>query len=107
MYIVYVLSFSLVFNALYNTDEDVFVGASTGSGKTICAEFAILRSFLASSDSRCVYVTPKQALAEQVISHILSILHIFIIYIYLYIMSTLYISIHSFCSLFIYFLMYQ
>lgn len=54
-----------VFNALYNTDEDVFVGASTGSGKTICAEFAILRSFLASSDSRCVYVTPKQALAEQ------------------------------------------
>ena len=57
---------STVFNALYNTDDDVFVGAPTGSGKTICAEFAILRMFSASPDSRCVFITPKQALAEQV-----------------------------------------
>uniref|UniRef100_A0A671Q2B2 Activating signal cointegrator 1 complex subunit 3 n=1 Tax=Sinocyclocheilus anshuiensis TaxID=1608454 RepID=A0A671Q2B2_9TELE len=28
---------------LYNSDDNVFVGAPTGSGKTICAEFAILR----------------------------------------------------------------
>ena len=55
-----------MFNSLYNTDEDVFIGAPTGSGKTICAEFAILRMFSASRDSRCVYVTPQQALAEQV-----------------------------------------
>ena len=55
-----------MFNALYNTDEDVFVGAPTGSGKTICGEFAILRAFSAAADSRCVYVTPKQALAEEV-----------------------------------------
>ncbi|CAF4909304.1 unnamed protein product, partial [Rotaria sp. Silwood1] len=34
-----------VFNTLYNTDENVFLGASTGCGKTICAEFAILRLF--------------------------------------------------------------
>jgi len=54
-----------VFNALYNTDDDVFVGAPTGSGKTICAEFAILRMFSAAPDSRCVFVTPVQALAEQ------------------------------------------
>lgn len=54
-----------VFNALYNTDDDVFVGAPTGSGKTICAEFAILRMFSATPDSRCVFVTPVQALAEQ------------------------------------------
>lgn len=55
-----------VFNSLYNTDDDVFVGAPTGSGKTICAEFAILRMFSASPDARCVYVTPLQALAEEV-----------------------------------------
>lgn len=55
-----------VFNALYNTDDDVFVGGPNGSGKTICAEFAILRMFSAAPDSRCVFVTPIQALAEQV-----------------------------------------
>ena len=55
-----------VFNSLYNTDDDVFVGAPTGSGKTICAEFAILRMFSAAPDSRCVFVTPIPALAEQV-----------------------------------------
>lgn len=38
------LSFSLqVFTVLYNTDDNVLVAAPTGSGKTICAEFAILR----------------------------------------------------------------
>ncbi len=33
-----------VFQALYTTDENVFIGAPAGSGKTICAEFALLRS---------------------------------------------------------------
>jgi len=56
----------VVFNSLYNTDEDVFVGAPTGSGKTICAEFAILRMFSAMPSGRCVYVTPNSALAEEV-----------------------------------------
>ncbi len=55
-----------VFNSLYNTDDDVFVGAPTGSGKTICAEFAILRMFSSSPDTRCVYVTPLPTLAEEV-----------------------------------------
>ena len=32
-----------VFTALYNTDENCLVAAPTGSGKTVCAEFAILR----------------------------------------------------------------
>ncbi|TFK59708.1 P-loop containing nucleoside triphosphate hydrolase protein [Pluteus cervinus] len=32
-----------VFQALYTTDENVFICAPTGSGKTICAEFALLR----------------------------------------------------------------
>ena len=66
------LSLSLaVFNALYNTDDDVFVGAPTGSGKTICAEFAILRMFASSPNSRCVFITPKQALADQVQSYVI------------------------------------
>ncbi len=32
-----------VFTALYNTDDNCLVAAPTGSGKTTCAEFAILR----------------------------------------------------------------
>lgn len=66
-----------VFNALYNTDDNVFVGAPTGAGKTICAEFAILRLFsqkeqeaadegVQEVEARCVYVTPNQELADNV-----------------------------------------
>jgi pre-mRNA-splicing helicase BRR2 len=59
----------LVFNTLYNTDDNVFLGATTGCGKTICAEFAILRLFSAEklkdiAEPKCVYVTPKEELAE-------------------------------------------
>lgn len=57
-----------VFNTVYNSDDNVFVGAPTGSGKTICAEFAILRMLLQNSEGRCVYITPMEALAEQVTS---------------------------------------
>lgn len=55
-----------MFNTVYNSDDNVFVGAPTGSGKTICAEFAILRMLLQNSEGRCVYITPMEALAEQV-----------------------------------------
>lgn len=55
-----------VFNTLYNSQENVFIGAPTGSGKTICAEFAVLHMFSLNPDSRCVYVTPLQSLADQV-----------------------------------------
>ena len=65
------LGYFLVFNTLYSTDENVFLGASTGCGKTICAEFAILRLFSAEKlkenpEPKCVYVTPKEELAELV-----------------------------------------
>lgn len=63
------LSPSSVFNAVYNSDDSVFVGAPTGSGKTICAEFAILRMLLHNAEGRCVYITPMEALAEQVRAH--------------------------------------
>jgi len=54
-----------VFNALYNSEDNVFIGAPTGSGKTICAEFAILHMLSQNPDSKCVFVTPLQSLAEQ------------------------------------------
>ncbi|WP_411023248.1 DEAD/DEAH box helicase, partial [Salmonella sp. s51228] len=53
-----------VFNILFNSDENVFLGAPSGSGKTLCAEFAILRMFTNNPDGHCVYVTPKKALAD-------------------------------------------
>lgn len=53
-----------VFNAVYNFDENVFIGAPTGSGKTTIAEFAILRLFSQNPEGRCVYLVPKDALAE-------------------------------------------
>ena len=31
------------FNVLYNLDDNVLVAAPTGSGKTVCAEFALMR----------------------------------------------------------------
>uniref|UniRef100_T1KEB6 Helicase ATP-binding domain-containing protein n=1 Tax=Tetranychus urticae TaxID=32264 RepID=T1KEB6_TETUR len=58
----------LFFNALYTTDDNVFIGAPTGSGKTVCAEFAMLRLFSNNSDGRCVYVTAKHELAEIIFS---------------------------------------
>jgi pre-mRNA-splicing helicase BRR2 len=56
-----------VFNALYNTDDNVFVGAPTGSGKTVCAELAVLRLFAQQGDAaKCVYVAPRGELCELV-----------------------------------------
>ncbi|RUS18546.1 Sec63 Brl domain-containing protein [Endogone sp. FLAS-F59071] len=55
-----------VFNTLYSTDENVFVGAPTGSGKTICAEFALLRLWSKSGKpGRCVFVAPFQEIVDQ------------------------------------------
>ncbi|KAF3851096.1 hypothetical protein F7725_012868 [Dissostichus mawsoni] len=67
-----VVSIPPVFNAVYNSDDNVFVGAPTGSGKTICAEFAILRMLLHNAEGRCVYITPMEALAEQKFQDILN-----------------------------------
>jgi pre-mRNA-splicing helicase BRR2 len=49
-----------VFQALYTTDENVFIGAPTGSGKTICAEFALLRLWSKRDASRAVCIEPFQ-----------------------------------------------
>ncbi|XP_070003748.1 DExH-box ATP-dependent RNA helicase DExH12-like [Nicotiana sylvestris] len=56
-----------VFTVLYNSDDNVLVAAPTGSGKTICAEFAILRNHQKGPDSamRAVYIAPLVALAKE------------------------------------------
>ncbi|KFY49093.1 hypothetical protein V495_00741 [Pseudogymnoascus sp. VKM F-4514 (FW-929)] len=52
------------FNSLYTTDENVFVGASTGNGKTVCAEFALLHHWSKPEAGRAVYIAPFQELVD-------------------------------------------
>lgn len=56
-----------VFTVLYNTDDNVLVAAPTGSGKTICAEFALLRNLQKGPENtmRAVYIAPIEALAKE------------------------------------------
>ncbi|XXG57569.1 hypothetical protein AAC387_Pa04g0019 [Persea americana] len=56
-----------VFGVLYNTDDNVLVAAPTGSGKTICAEFALMRNHQKGPDNimRAVYIAPIEALAKE------------------------------------------
>lgn len=60
-----------VFTCLYNTDDSALVCAPTGSGKTVIAEFAVLR-FLSKVDEdgnlpgKAVYVAPLEAAAHEV-----------------------------------------
>ncbi|KAJ0170074.1 hypothetical protein K1T71_014680 [Dendrolimus kikuchii] len=53
-----------VFNAVYNSDDNVFVGAPSGSGKSVIAELALLRLLSSNSAGRAVYLLPKDALAD-------------------------------------------
>ncbi|CAG8952610.1 hypothetical protein HYFRA_00009716 [Hymenoscyphus fraxineus] len=52
------------FTSLYSTDDNVFVGAPTGSGKTVCAEFALLHQWSKPSPGRAVYIAPFQELVD-------------------------------------------
>ncbi len=58
-----------VFTAMYNTDDNCLVAAPTGSGKTACAEFAVLRMIQKASQdkgaARCVYIAPLPGLAKE------------------------------------------
>ena len=53
-----------VFKSVYEGDESVFLGAPTGSGKTVCAEFAVLRHWAKDTDLKAVYVAPFQELID-------------------------------------------
>lgn len=53
-----------VFHALYSTDDNVFVGAPTGSGKTVCAEFALMRLWSKPEAARAVCIEPYQEMVD-------------------------------------------
>ncbi|KAH8885175.1 Sec63-domain-containing protein [Thozetella sp. PMI_491] len=52
------------FNSLYTTDNNVLVASPTGSGKTVCAEFALLRHWSKQESGRAVYIAPFQELVD-------------------------------------------
>lgn len=58
-----------VFNALYNSDDNALVAAPAGSGKTACAEFALLRMISKATQGTCtaraVYIAPIDTLATE------------------------------------------
>lgn len=54
-----------IFFSAYNSDENMLVGAPTGSGKTVVAELAILRVFKNNPSSKVIYVAPLKALAKE------------------------------------------
>ncbi len=54
-----------IFHALFHTDNNALIGAPTGSGKTIMAEFAMLRIFQNTPQMKIVYIAPLKALAKE------------------------------------------
>lgn len=53
------------FNVIYNTDDSVFIGSPSGTGKTVCAELALLRHWSGDPAGRAVYLSPLQELVNQ------------------------------------------
>ncbi|KAK2782924.1 DEIH-box ATPase [Emmonsiellopsis sp. PD_33] len=53
------------FKSLFDTDDNVFLGAPTGSGKTVCAEFALLHHWSKADSGKAVYIAPFQELVDQ------------------------------------------
>lgn len=54
-----------IFHCLYHTDNNVLLGAPTGSGKTIAAEIAMFRVFNEHPDRKVVYIAPLKALVRE------------------------------------------
>uniref|UniRef100_A0A915CXY3 Helicase ATP-binding domain-containing protein n=1 Tax=Ditylenchus dipsaci TaxID=166011 RepID=A0A915CXY3_9BILA len=54
-----------VFRTCYESNESVFIGAPNGSGKLVCAEFALLRHF-ENSSGKVVYCSPLEDVAKKV-----------------------------------------
>jgi pre-mRNA-splicing helicase BRR2 len=60
-----------VLQALYTSDENVFIGAPTGSGKTICAKFALLQLLWSNREPeqpRAVCIEPYQEMVDQCVA---------------------------------------
>jgi len=54
------------FNELFKTDRNALICAPSGSGKLVCAEFAIQRMLVSNSSGKCVYVAPKEEIIAKV-----------------------------------------
>jgi activating signal cointegrator complex subunit 3 len=54
-----------LFHVMYHTNTPVFLGAPTGSGKTVVAELAILRMKRLDPKGVCVYIAPLKSLARE------------------------------------------
>lgn len=54
-----------IFHCLYHTDNNVLLGAPTGSGKTIAAEIACFRVFKQFPEAKVVYIAPLKALVKE------------------------------------------
>ncbi|XP_059051963.1 activating signal cointegrator 1 complex subunit 3 [Achroia grisella] len=54
-----------IFHCLYHTDNNVLLGAPTGSGKTIVAEVAMFRVFNEYPGCKVVYIAPLKALVKE------------------------------------------
>eukprot|EP01029_Cantina_marsupialis_P030669 TRINITY_DN838_c0_g1_i3.p1 TRINITY_DN838_c0_g1~~TRINITY_DN838_c0_g1_i3.p1 ORF type:complete len:2186 (-),score=829.25 TRINITY_DN838_c0_g1_i3:132-6689(-) len=52
------------FSALFDSDDSVFIGAPTGSGKTVCAELAIMRLLAQESTETILYIAPNQDICD-------------------------------------------
>jgi pre-mRNA-splicing helicase BRR2 len=53
------------FSTLYSTNDNCLICAPAASGKTVCAEFAIMRMLKSDKVKRCVYVAPHAATAKE------------------------------------------
>ncbi|KAH9528174.1 activating signal cointegrator 1 complex subunit [Dermatophagoides farinae] len=54
-----------IFHTLYHTDNNVLLGAPTGSGKTIAAEIALFRVLNTRPWGKIVYIAPLKALVRE------------------------------------------
>jgi pre-mRNA-splicing helicase BRR2 len=56
------------FHELFKSDRNCLICAPSGSGKTACGEFAILRMLTSTSDGKCVYVAPTDDIVDPILN---------------------------------------
>ena len=54
-----------IFHTIFHTDQNVLLGAPTGSGKTVAAELAVLRVMKETPHLKAVYLGPLKALVQE------------------------------------------